>query len=167
MNLYSADYCRAVLTADEKWRLNLLIQNVRRWSIFGIDFEGLREAWDRPLFQPILREELASETHRDFVNESPWMGSNNDRPEVRRATLELWESLNLNSGLSRLEFFVEFGKRSTDISRLASAVWALQRGEPTEGQLCETRLNPWCRSVVERYLKRKQSLESQQVATIG
>lgn len=167
MELHTVDYCRAVLTADETWRLNLLIENVRRWSLFGVDFDGLREAWDRPLFQPILRAELAPETHRDFVNESPWIGSNSHRPDVRRATLELWEMLELNSGISRLEFYLEFGKRSTDISRLASAVWALTRGEPTEGQICETRLNPWCRSLVTRWLETKKSLESQQAATIG
>ena len=166
MDCYSAGYCRAVLNRDETWRLNHLIDGVKKWSLFGVDFSSLTESWGNQLFRPILKEELSPETLRDFTHESPWRESSCDRPAVRESIIRLWELLEL-SAESRLEFFVEHGKRSSDIVRLCNAVGALVNGDPDESDLCEVRCNPWCRAAVCRYLARKQALEAQQAATVG
>jgi hypothetical protein len=167
MNQYSADYCRAVLTADERWRLSHLIAGIRKWSLFGVDFQTLRECWEHPFMRPILTEEIADETLRDFSDSWPWEDSGCDRPEVRKAILELWEVLTLNNPEARLQFFIENAERRTEVVRLASAAKAFERGQPEDSHLPLVRLNPWFRSIICEYASRKQALEAQQAATVG
>ncbi|NDC37994.1 MAG: hypothetical protein EBZ48_08070 [Proteobacteria bacterium] len=152
MNEYTADYCRAVLNKDEKWQLDSYLESMRRYSLFGISFDTTADLYARRPFQPILEEELQADCVRLDMHLEPWRNTSINGHSRFSSIRRCWELLGIESGEARLRFFLEHGKEHSGIGLLESCITALLYFTPSESDITAIRFNPWCRSLVERWI---------------
>jgi hypothetical protein len=160
---YTAEYCRAVLTFDERLQLDEYLEALRRYSLFGITFDTTADMLSRKQFASILKEELERDTLRPDLALEPWRQAGLILPR-HAAIRRCWDLLGLETGESRLRLFLEYGRENCGIGLLESLLHSFLFGRPSESDIYSARFNPWLRSLVCQWIAQQEREIAKQAA---